>query len=254
MAAFLAWRSFGCVARGYMPSTLFATSVNARKLMVVSEASEADLHRIFPWTRKKTIVARHGLPSDVREASERIGTGSHPDGGPFQLIFLDGANGRKRLDLCLKIFETRGWQGFHLKITGNAEACRKRVRDTIGRIPEQLEFVGRLDRPLLLQTLAESDVLLYPSDFEGFGFPLIEAMAFGTSVVSFPGNAEKEVGGEFAVFATRPDSDSLSVAIDASLERARDSSWQERLVRHALSFTWEDSVDVHRRVLGDMIG
>lgn len=253
MAAFLAWRSFGPVARAYMPATLVATCRNARTLMVVSEASEADLHRIFPWTRNKTVVARHGLPSDVRLAADEIGSGSHPGSGPFQLLFLDGANSRKRLDLCLKIFEKRGWDGVHLKITGNEDACRQRILGILGRVPEQVELVGRLDRPVLLQTLAQTDVLLYPSDFEGFGFPLIEAMAFGTSVVSFPGNAEKEVGGEFAIFAERPELDALSAAIDASLERARDPSWRESLVRHALSFTWEESVEVHRRVLGELI-
>jgi glycosyltransferase involved in cell wall biosynthesis len=253
MAALLAWRSFSPMGRAYMPATLFATCRNANILMVVSEATEADLHRLFPWTRKKTVVARHGLPSDARSLSEEIENRMHPVNGPIRLLFLDGANTRKRLDLSLLDLEIRGWSNFELTITGNPSAVRQRILKVLGRVPEQIKLVGRLERSLLLKTIASSDLLLYPSDFEGFGFPLIEAMAFGTSVVSFPGNAEKEVGGQCALFAEQPDQASLGRAIDIALERIRDVSWQQKLVRHGQSFTWNNSINVHNKILGELI-
>jgi glycosyltransferase involved in cell wall biosynthesis len=249
MAAFLAWRSFGAVAKAYMPATLVATCRNAKSIIVISESSAADLNRIFPWTKKKTIIARHGLPSDVRLAAGVLGIRNHPDSGPYQMIFLDGANQRKRLDLCLRVLEKRRWHNVELKITGNPGKVSERIIRTLGHVPKEISLVGRLERSELLSTLAHSDLLLYPSDFEGFGFPLVESMAFGTSVVSFPGNAEREVGGDHAVFTDRPDEAALSVAIDTTLERVRDVSWQDAISRHALDFTWKDSVEIHQKTL-----
>lgn len=253
MAAFLSRSSFGPLAKAYMPATLFASSISARKLLVVSEASANDMNRLFPWTKKRTVVARHGLPSDVRKRAEQIGISRHRTEGKISMIFLDGANMRKRLDLSLLALDKLGWKNIELKITGNAESVEKRVLSVLGHVPGAIKFVGRLDRSILLDTLAESDLLLYPSNFEGFGFPLIEAMSFGTSVVCLPGNAEKEAGGEFAIYATRPDADTLLQSIHSAMERARDKSWQQSLMQHALSFTWDDSIAIHRQELENLI-
>jgi glycosyltransferase involved in cell wall biosynthesis len=252
MAAYLAWNSFGAVAKAYMPVTLLASSIHARKLLVVSESSANDLNRLFPWTKARTVVALHGLPSDVRQKAGEIGCSHHRKEGPFTLLFLDGANSRKRLDLCLQALETMGWSDVELTITGNADAVKNRILSVLGQIPDSISIVGRLDRADLLETFAATDVLVYPSDFEGFGFPLIEAMAFGTSVVSFPGNAEKEVGKEYALYAANPAPQAVLQSIRRAIERARDPVWQASLMKHALSFTWDDSIAIHRQELENL--
>lgn len=253
MAAYLAWRSFGTVARAYMPATLLASSIHAKRILVVSEASANDMNRLFPWTKARTIVARHGLPSDVRNKAAEVAIIRHRNDGPTSIIFLDGANPRKRLDLSLLALDLHGWKNLELTITGNPDAVKTRIIAALGHVPAGITCVGRLDRPELLDALAAADILLYPSDFEGFGFPLIEAMAFGTSVVSFPGNAEREVGGDFALYAKSPDPQSLLDAIYTALERARDPIWQRSLMHHALSFTWDDSIAIHRQELASLI-
>lgn len=254
MAAFLSWRSFGWMGKWYMPASLLFTCRNARKLIVVSEATASDLHRLLPWAKHKTVIAPHGLPSDVRDTAETWKISERRQSGPFELIFLDGGNLRKRLDLCLRALEKIGWKEITLRITGNPDQVRKRIMVTLGRIPKEITLVGRLERQDLLLALAAADLLVYPSDFEGFGFPLVESMAFGTSVVSFPGNAEREVGGKSAIFTTAPTVDALIHAIREALERSRDTHWSECLMRHALSFKWDDSVTAHQAVFEELIG
>ncbi|MDP4781016.1 MAG: glycosyltransferase, partial [Akkermansiaceae bacterium] len=230
-----------------------ASSIHAKKLLVISEASADDLNRLFPWTKSRTVVARHGLPSDVRKRSDEIGISKHRTEGPTTFLFLDGANPRKRLDLALVALQKLGWNNLELVVTGNADAVRKRVMVILGALPANIRFVGRLERPDLLEAMACADILLYPSDFEGFGFPLIEAMAFGTSCVSFPGNAEKEVGGEYAIYTDEPDAVSLLKSIHVATERCWDLSWQKSLLKHALGFTWDDSIAIHRAELMNLI-
>lgn len=253
MAAFFAWKSFSPLGKAYMPATLFASSLNARRIIVISEASANDLNRLFPWTKKRTVIARHGLPTDVRKRALQIGITRHRSDGPTSMIFLDGANPRKRLDLSLLALEKRGWLDTELTITGNPQAVEKKIMTVLGYLPSGIHCVGRLDRADLLDALASADMLLYPSNFEGFGFPILEAMAFGTSVVSFPGNAEREVGGEYAIFSARRDAQFLSQAIRTAEERCRDTSWQQALMKHALGFTWDDSIAVHRQELGNLV-
>jgi len=252
LAAFRAWRSFGALGAVYMPASLVATCINANVIIAISESTANDLAHFFPWTRKRIVLARHGLPTDVRIAGSTTAACKPDPNAPLRLLFLDGANFRKRLDLCLRALELMGWKQMELAITGNPLRVRERIVKTLGRLPDNVSLVGRLPRETLLQIMAASDILMYPSDFEGFGFPIIEAMAFGTTVVCFPGDAEKEVGGSSAIFSDQRDTKSLVQALQRAAERCRDKGWMRSVARHAHSFTWDESLDVHQKVFEDL--
>lgn len=252
LAAFRAWGSFGALGAVYMPASIVATCINASVIIAVSESTVRDLARFFPWTRKQIVLARHGLPTDVRIAAANMPPCKPDPNAPLRLLFLDGANSRKRLDLCLLALESMGWKQIELMITGNPLLVRERILKTLGRLPDSVSLVGRLSRATLLQIMAASDILIYLSDFEGFGFPIIEAMAFGTTVVCFPGDAEKEVGGSSAIFSDQRNPELLVRALESAAERCRDREWMRSVARHAHSFTWDDSVKAHRKVFEDL--
>jgi glycosyltransferase involved in cell wall biosynthesis len=108
---------------------------------------------------------------------------------------------------------------------------------------------GYVAQEELAELYAGAACLVLPSRYEGFGLPLLEAMASGTPVVAAPDAALREVGGDAALYATP---DELPAAITraigersrlaaAGLERARLYSWDETARRTA---------DVYRAVLG----
>jgi glycosyltransferase involved in cell wall biosynthesis len=111
------------------------------------------------------------------------------------------------------------------------------------------ELRGWVDKPELAELYRRAAAVLVPSRYEGFGLPVLEAMACGAPVVAAPEPALREVAGDAAVFAepadfaaavTRAIADRDRLAA-AGLERARAFSWRETARRTA---------EVYREVLG----
>jgi alpha-1,3-rhamnosyl/mannosyltransferase len=114
-----------------------------------------------------------------------------------------------------------------------------------------VRWLGEVDDAELARLLRGARALVYPSLYEGFGIPILEAMSVGTPVVTSRGGATEEVAGGAAVLVDPLD----SAAIAAGLEEAdlrRDELRALGLAR-AGEFTWDDvarrTVDVYRTAL-----
>lgn len=115
---------------------------------------------------------------------------------------------------------------------------------------DALEVVGPVPLDQLAVEYAEADVLAYPSLYEGFGLPLLEAMAAGTPVVSSNATCLPEVAGVAALLVDPLDELAWVQALSSvltSAELAHDL--QERGRARAREFTWERTGAVVRQAL-----
>jgi glycosyltransferase involved in cell wall biosynthesis len=204
--------------------------------------------RVVPGDR--VIVAPVGVgpefsnrpdPASDREATRLIGSAP----GALELLHVGSTIPRKRIDLLLRICgELRqGLPDLHLVRVGGPFTPEQVRLAHLAGIDDRISVLGFLDDRTLAAVYRRAALVLLPSDREGFGLPLVEAMACGTPVVASDLAALREVGGSAAEYC-RPGEDRLwERRISELVNERRDAPqrWMERREAALLRggrFTW----------------
>jgi mannosyltransferase len=114
------------------------------------------------------------------------------------------------------------------------------LKDLDSATVQRIKFLGHVSEDRLNELYNEAHCLLYPSAYEGFGIPVVEAMKAGCPVVALDTPAVIETGGEALIVADAADSVALAGAVTrldnidyrrkmiaSSLDRAQSYSWQQ---------------------------
>ncbi|MBD0330644.1 MAG: glycosyltransferase family 4 protein [Thermoleophilia bacterium] len=223
-------------AMGWRDRLVFRVAVpraarRAARVLTVSERTRRDLVELYGIPGARIVVTPNGV-------DPAFAPGGEPDGF---VLFVGAVQARKD---PLAAAEAAAEVGLPLVVVGPekdavlARRLREGGADVRGYVPT--EALARLYR--------EAACVVLPSRYEGFGLPLVEAMASGTPVVAAPDPALREVAGEAAVFAER---DGLADGIRRALAD-RDRLAAAGLAR-AQRFSWEETArrtgEVYREVL-----
>ena len=146
---------------------------------------------------------------------------------------------RKNLPVLLDAFAALGRRDVTLVLAG-PHGWNEDVGDRIAALGDRVRAIGFVDTGALRALYAGADVFCFPSREEGFGLPVLEAMAQGTPVVTSIGTATAEVAGESGRLVAPDDIDGVR---DALAELLDDEDERERLggagrQRAATAFTW----------------
>jgi glycosyltransferase involved in cell wall biosynthesis len=202
----------------------------ARHVLAISERTKRDLVELYGTPPDKISVTPLAPDSAFRPAKEHDSF----------LLFVSAIEPRKQ---PLDAIDAANAVGRRLVVVGpkkDAELAAELER----RGAEVRGYVAKDELVRLYQSAA---CLVFPSRYEGFGLPVVEAMACGTPVVAAPEPALREVAGDAAIFA-----DDLAEGVRralaererlsaAGLERAKAFSWRE---------TARITADIYRRILG----
>lgn len=168
-----------------------------------------------------------------------------------RMLFVGSLEPRKNLAGLLKAFnifkKNNPTCPYKLTLVGCENALFANLDYDLGEFRTDIEFVGYINDIDLARLYGNSKMLVYPSFYEGFGFPPLEAMAAGTPVVTSWNTSLPEVVGEAALLANPADPNHIASQIetiykDAELaqrlsdlgkERVKKFSWQ-RVADHAL--------------------
>jgi glycosyltransferase involved in cell wall biosynthesis len=229
----------GMLPRGEVAWRRFAwrrTLERARLVIAISEAVKTSLVERYAIGPERIRVVHHGVDR------ERFTPGDAPR-EPF-LLYPAHNWPNKNHDRLIEAFGLlrRGRPELRLVLTGGGHEGRS--------VPDGVELRGRVSDDELLRLYRTASALVFPSLYEGFGQPPLEAMACGCPVAAAPTGAIPEVCGDAARYFDPTSAESIAETVEAVLEHP------DELVRRGLEraarFSWDACARGHEAVYREL--
>ena len=221
-------------------------------IITVSESTKRDIVEFFHIDHQKIwvtpLASRYNLSpltSPLASLHNPLNPSFHSS-YPFPyLLFVSTLEPRKNIDTLIKAFEILKQKHHiphHLILIGKKGWKYKAILATIESSPVQdyIHQLDYLDDRQLIQFYQQATAFLYPSYYEGFGLPVLEAMTFGIPVITSNQSSLPEVAGNAALFVDPADIDGFvsatqSVIDNPDLHRHLSQAGKER----SLLFSWK---------------
>lgn len=135
----------------------------------------------------------------------------------------------------------------HLVLVGLPRRGESMLEDAMAEVSDRSRIIrlAQLSTQQLAAVYTAADLFVFPSLYEGFGLPILEAMIAGTPVVSTKMGSIPEVGGDRIVYADPPTADNLSICMRRVLQWPEDqrSVWVQNAKTRAAEFSWQRTAD-----------
>jgi glycosyltransferase involved in cell wall biosynthesis len=216
--------------------------------VAVSQATARDFVRRFPDAAGRVTVALHGTPTQITGGDEDDAL--PPPGFVLAVGTLEPRKNLRRLVEAYALLDEELQRRHPLVVVG---ALGWRTGETLGALRslgDRCIVLGHVSDQALAQLYERCAVFCYPSLYEGFGLPVLEAMAAGAAVVTSPTSSLPEVGGDAVRYADPSDARSLAEAIGGLLSSSTDRAELGAAARErSRKFDWDTTADVVLGVL-----
>ncbi len=225
----------------------------AARLIAVSESSRRDLVRFIDCDPARVHVIPDGVsPRFKPDGKPRL----RPPGSPARILHVGHCGFYKNIEAILRALPEiarRVPAGVEFVKAGGAFTADQRVLIARLGIGEKVRHLGMVADEQLPGVYRDADVLLMPSLHEGFGLPVVEAMASGTPVVASDAGSLPEVVGDAGITVPPDDVDGLADAcVRVLTDPVLRDGMRRRGIDRARSFTWERTaaatLEVYRQV------
>ncbi len=226
---------------------LFSSAHRSKLLVAVSEATREDLHRFYRIPTDRVRVVPHGVDTAF------FGLHAVPAASPY-LLAVSTLHPHKNLDGLLTAFSefsrrhpeyclvVAGLKGFHT-------APLEELRDRLG-LADRVTFTGWIPREDLYALFAGARAFVYPSRFEGFGMPILEALAAGLPTACANVEPMAGIAGGAALLFDPDDAAALAACLETL---ACNDTERERLriagPKRAAEFSWHAAAKATLAVL-----
>lgn len=240
------------------------TAWRASRVITVSDYSAGDIASLYGLPRHRIAVIPNGVsadfhpqrsPADQEAVRRRFGVPTDRF-----ILFIGGADPRKNHERLLEAYarEADRLRGVSLVLVGDVRHRFGDMRETVRRL--QLDgravFPGRLPLADLRLLYSQATVFVFPSIYEGFGMPVLEAMACGAPVVTSNTTSLPEVAGDAALLVDPQDARGLAAAVlrlveDAPLREGMRAKGLERVSQFTWSRAARLTMDLYRDVCAE---
>lgn len=211
-------------------------------IITVSENTWEDLLKLYPKTKSKEHLVLH--PGVGAEFKPTKATNIDP---PKRFLLAVGTlQPRKNFPIIFQAFEkvAKEDKGLHLCIIGGKGWKTSQIFNQVpDQLKERVHFLGYVGQEELLQWYSAAQVFLFPSLYEGFGIPPLEAMACDCPVITSNVSSLPEVVADAALTVDPRNPGELAKAIQAMLRPENQEEYKKRGRKRATLFSWEKSAD-----------
>ena len=212
----------------------------AQAVICISEATRRDMQR---WVGDVPGQAVHVIHCGVGENFHPLGLAPH--GAPF-ILFVGERGGYKNFRLAVQALALL--PGLEIHCVGGGALRPEEFEGIAPAVRERVRHLGFVDDARLNETYNRAECLLYPSTYEGFGIPPVEAMRAGCPVVSLDCEAVVEVGGPALTVAPAADPLAIAAAVNQVREASQRAGIVQRGLERAAGFSWDSAHEQTRAV------
>lgn len=222
---------------------------NADKLIAVSQSTKNDILKFYPEVNEEKIkVIHHGFDKNLFQKEVSVGEAehflkSHGLKAKSYLLYVGAIQPRKNLEVLVEAFEIlkEKHPDLQLVLAGEKawkwEGVIRKVEESFRK--KDIVLLGKVDFEKLPILYKNAKVFVFPSLYEGFGIPILEAFASGVPSVLANNSSLSEIGGDCALYFDAESSDELSESIKKILSDERLAvGLVEKGLQRAKEFSW----------------
>ena len=191
---------YGTLRRTYYNTVLKPL---VRRMDLVFTVSEYSRQEILSWSgidAERVVAVHHGLDSSFSQNGMKLNLGR-----PY-VLYVGNRRPYKNLSRLIEAFARSGLTklGFLLAVSGDAETSLQALASSLD-VANDIHFLGAIPEAELAATYRGARALAFVSLYEGFGFPIIEAMGCGVPVLTSNVSSMPEVAGGAALLVSDPE-------------------------------------------------
>lgn len=232
------WHS-GVLQKIFLPHILKKTNY----VLTNSLTTERELHRIYPFTKSKTWMIYPGFKNLVAVNNEDKFIEKYRSSTDSYFLFVGTLEPRKNLSLLLdaySIYKTKSNSTTQLIIAGGKGWKNEAFYERLNQHPNKADILitGFISNEELSFLYQHALAFVYPSQYEGFGFPVIEAMSAGTQVITTANTSMDEITSPYAITFRNNDTADLAAKMMQIATLNLDSSKIKDLIILAKKYDW----------------
>ncbi len=224
--------------------------LKADAVICISESTRSDLFKYVPdVSREKVHVVHLGINRSFLEVLSSLGTQELPTEHPY-FIYVGARSTYKNFMPVLHALEHRVE---HLICVGGGEFTLEENRAIYKFARGRVHHIAWADDITLAQLYQQAIALVFPSLYEGFGIPVVEAMACRCPVIAMNESSIPEVAGQAGYLLPEINSRSLNAAFSAVTDPVKRTEMVELGFQRAKSFSWESCCEQTMQIYSQLI-